>query len=181
VRQTDSSLLDEWEALTDPEHAPADVARHEPAPPPRPLSRQTRTFAVMIRNAMFARVLLCARDDLDGLVRTEQQAARRPDPPREVVMDRRAWDDALERYYDEHDAVGTDADARGPQLLRVGEEEIGEPAGAPEGTTARVRRVVQTLADPAGHRDWVIEAVVDCDASDQTGELVLAATALRQL
>jgi hypothetical protein len=46
---------------------------------------------------------------------------------------------------------------------------------------ARVRRVVQTLADPAGHRDWVIEGVVDCDASDAVGELVLAATALRRL
>jgi hypothetical protein len=41
--------------------------------------------------------------------------------------------------------------------------------------------VVQTIADPAGHRDWVIEAVVDCDASDAAGELVLAATALRRL
>ncbi|QZY30582.1 DEAD/DEAH box helicase [Nocardioides coralli] len=181
VRQTDSSLLDEWEALTDPAHAPADVARHEPAPPPRPLSRQTRSFEVMIRNAMFARVLLCARDDLDALVRTEQQAAGRLDPAREVVMDRRAWDVALEDYYAEHDAIGTDADARGPQLLRIGPEEQGVPAGAPEDSGARIRRVVQTLADPAGHHDWVIEAVVDCDASDETGELVLAATALRRL
>jgi hypothetical protein len=60
-------------------------------------------------------------------------------------------------------------------------EEVGEPAGADDEVLARVRRVVQTLADPAGHRDWVIEATVDCDVSDATGELVLAATALRRL
>ena len=181
VRQTDSSLLDEWEALADPSHVRADVVEHAPPPPPRPLSRQDRAFSVMVRNAMFARVTLCARDDLDGLVRLEREAADRLDPPREVVMTRSAWDAALEAYYAEHDSVGTAGDARGPTYLRVGAEEQGEPAGAPEGTTARVRRVVQTLADPAGDRDWVVEAVVDCDATDAAGELVLAATALRRL
>jgi len=185
VRQTDSSLLDEWESLSDPDHlsaaARAEVVDHAPPPPPRPLSLETRAFEVMIRNAMFARVQRCARDDLDGLVRLEREAADRLDPPREVVMGRSAWDAGLEAYFAEHDAVGTDPDARGPSYLRIGAEERGEPAGAPEGTLARVRRVVQTLADPAGHRDWVIEAVVDCDASDASGELVLAATALRQL
>jgi hypothetical protein len=181
VRQTDSSLLDEWESLGDPEHAPPDVLRHEAPPPPRPLSKQERSFLVMIRNAMFARVQLCARDDLDGLVRIEREAADRVDPPREVVMGRSAWDEALEAYYAEHDTIATDADARGPSYLSIGDEELGEPAGAEEGTAARVRRVVQTLADPAGDRDWVIEGVVDCEASDAVGELVLAATALRRL
>jgi hypothetical protein len=181
VRQTDSSLLDEWESLGDPEHAPPDVLRHEAPPPPRPLSKQQRSFLVMIRNAMFARVQLCARDDLDGLVRIEREAADRVDPPRAVAMGRSAWDEALEAYYAEHDTIQTDADARGPSYLIIGDEELGEPAGAEEGTTARVRRVVQTLADPAGHRDWVIEGVVDCDASDAVGELALAATALRRL
>ena len=135
----------------------------------------------MIRNAMFARVQLCARDDLDRLVRIEREAADRVEPPRAVVMGRSAWDEALEEYYAEHDTIGTDADARGPSYLVIGPEEAGEPAGAEDETTARVRRVVQSIADPAGHRDWVIEAVVDCDASDAAGELVLAATALRRL
>jgi len=181
IRQTDSSLLDEWESLSDPEHAPADVLAHDAPPPPRPLSRQERSFGVMIRNAMFARVQLCARDDLDRLVRIEREAADRVEPPRAVVMGRSAWDEALEEYYAEHDTIGTDADARGPSYLVVGPEETGEPAGAEDGTSARVRRVVQTIADPAGHRDWVIEAVVDCDASDAAGELVLAATGFRAL
>ena len=181
IRQTDSSLLDEWEALNDPAHVRADVAHHEPPPPPRPVSRQERAFAVMIRNAMFARVQLAARDDLDGLVRLEREAADRVEPPREVVMGRSVWDAALEEYYAEHDTVGTGPESRGPSYLHVGAEERGEPAGAPEETVARLRRVVQTLADPEDHRDWVIEAVVDCDASDEAGELVLVATAMRRL
>ena len=57
----------------------------------------------------------------------------------------------------------------------------GEPVGAEEGTTSRVRDVRQTIHDPEGHHDWVIEAVVDCDATDAAGELVLAASAMRRL
>ena len=170
VRQTDSSLLDEWEALTDPDHA---LERGDSPPPPRPLSQQARAFTRMIRNAVFARVELCARDDLDGLVRLELTNAARVDPPLEVVMTRSAWDAALELYYAEHDAIATDPDAHGPAYFHLGEE-----------TTAdgrRIRRVTQTLADPAGHHDWVIEATVDCAASDETGDLVMTCTALREL
>jgi hypothetical protein len=145
------------------------------------LSAQERVLEVMVRNAMFARVAACARDDLDALMRLERAAADRFDPPREVLLTRSRWDSALEEYYAEHDTIGTDADARGPAYFWLGAAGSGEPAGAPEGTTARVRHVRQTLADPQGHRDWVIEAVVDLDATDAAGELVLAATALRSL
>jgi hypothetical protein len=65
------------------------------------------------------------------------------------------------------DIVLTD-DTRGPDLFvlsRVG----------------RSWPVRQTLADPAGHHDWVIEAEVDVDASDELGELVLTTTAMRRL
>ncbi|NPC44610.1 RNA helicase [Nocardioides sp. zg-1230] len=181
VRQTDSSLLDEWEALSDPDHASSAVAHHEPPPPPRPLSKQERPFRVMLRNAMWARVDAVSRDDLDGLVRLERAAADRTDPPRQVVVGRSVWDAALEDYYAEHDRVLTHGDARGPELLVVGEERTGEPVGAEEGTTARLRDVRQTIHDPEDHHDWVIEAVVDCDATDSAGELVLATVAMRRL
>jgi hypothetical protein len=170
VRQTDSSLLDEWESLTDPDavhrHA-LELAEHRPPSNPRPISKQERAFAVMIRNAMFRRVQLVARDDLDGLMALERAGADRTDPPGEVVMTRSAWDAAIEDYYAEHDAVLLDADARGPDLMRV------ERSG-------RSWAVTQTLHDPAGHHDWVIEALVDVDASDDLGELVLVTQAFRR-
>ncbi len=183
IRQTDSSLIDEWEALSHPDLVlgRGSSSWDEPPPPPRPLSAQERVLAVMVRNAMFARVTACARDDLDALMRLERAAADRFEPAREVVMTRSRWDAALEDYYAEHDTIATDADARGPAYFWMGPEEIGEPPGAPEGTTARLRQVRQTLADPQGHRDWVVEAVVDLDATDAAGELVLAATGLRSL
>jgi len=184
IRQTDSSLLDEWEALADPDHVRPAVAHHEPPPPPRPISQQERAFTVMVRNAMWARVEGVARDDLDALVRLERHAADRFDPPRAVVMGRSAWDQAIEDYYAEHDSVGIDADARSPKLLSWTAER-GLPAGVDDGPDApddvRLWRVTQTLDDPAGHHDWVIEAVADLDASDELGELVLAAVAMRRL
>ena len=47
--------------------------------------------------------------------------------------------------------------------------------------TGRVWAARQTLHDPAGDHDWVIEATVDLDASDVAGEAVVLATALRRL
>jgi hypothetical protein len=132
------------------------------------LSQQERAFRVMIRNAMWRRVELVARDDVPGLAALEESDAARVDPPREVVMTREDWDAAIEDYFDEHTSLGTSGDARGPDLFHL------ERAG-------RRWPVRQTLADPAGHHDWVIEAEVDVDASDELGELVLTTTAMRRL
>jgi hypothetical protein len=122
----------------------------------------------MIRNAMFRRVQLVARDDLDGLMALERAAADRTEPPGEVVMTRSAWDAAIEAHYAEHDRVLLDADARGPELLRIDR-------------TGRSWRVTQSLHDPEGHHDWVIEALVDTEASDESGELVLVTQTFRRL
>ncbi|MCL8026065.1 DEAD/DEAH box helicase [Nocardioides bruguierae] len=185
VRQTDSSLLDEWEALTDPEGAllvrGAELADHAPPPPPRPLSAQGRAFEVMVRNAMWSRVAGVARDDLDALMAVERAAADRFEEPREVVMTRSAWDEAIEAYYDEHDEVRTDGDARSPRLLET-TARTGVPAGAdPDGPEVRLLEVRQTLHDPEGHHDWVVEALADLDATDALGELVMPTVAFRRL
>lgn len=161
VRQVDSSLLDEWEALADPDHAPAAVSHHEPPPPPRPLSQQGRVFDVMVRNALWRRVELVARDDVPALAALEPEGSE---------MDSNRWDEAIEGYYEEHERLLTDADARGPALLAIDRVHA-----------AGEWRVVQTLHDPEGHHDWVIEAVVDLPASDETGETVVRTEAMRRL
>ena len=129
VRQTDSSLLDEWEALTDPEHHELHgVGPGAAPPPPRALSQQERPLRVMVRNAMFRRVELVARDDVPALAALERTAAGRVDPPLEVVMDADEWDRALEEYFEEHDRVGTGPDARGPELFTVDPHPAADPA-----------------------------------------------------
>ncbi|NLT31309.1 MAG: DUF3516 domain-containing protein, partial [Propionibacterium sp.] len=162
VRQTDSSLLDEWEALTDPEIVAAraeEFAAGKPPPPPRPITAHERTFTTMIRNAMWHRVQLIADDRWADLGRLEVETADRTDPPGEIVMTPEAWDDALGAYWDEHDDIGLGADARGPAFFVV------QPWDKPgRGWTVR-----QVIDDPDGNRDWSIHAEVDLDASDAAG------------
>ncbi|HEY8583364.1 MAG TPA: DUF3516 domain-containing protein, partial [Capillimicrobium sp.] len=106
VRQTDSSLLDEWEALTDPdavEEAAAAAAAGAPPPPPRPITANERAFSVMVRNAMFQKVQLAARDRFDELARLDAAAGALTDPPSRPVMTEAAWEEALGAYWDEHE------------------------------------------------------------------------------
>ncbi|MGJ3510106.1 DEAD/DEAH box helicase [Enemella sp. A6] len=162
VRQTDSSLLDEWEALTDPELVAAraeDFAAGKPPPPPRPITAHERTFTTMIRNAMWHRVQLIADDRWADLGRLEIETADRTDPPGDVVMTPEAWDDALGAYWDEHDDIGLGADARGPAFFLV----------TPWDKAGRGWNVRQVIDDPEGNRDWSIHAEVDLDASDSAG------------
>ena len=194
IRQTDSSLLDEWEALTDPDAQErlADLEglhAHLGTRPSRPITGNERAFRVMVRNAMFRRVELASRDRFVDLAALERTNAALPEPPRQPLMDEAAWDAALGTYWDDHDTIGTDAAARGPALLAV-EVTTGPPPGAAETATAdgdegapehRLWLVRQTLADPDDDHDWVIEATVDLDASDEAGEPVVLATALRRL
>ena len=168
VRQTDSSLLDEWEALADPEHVRADVAHHEPPPTPRPISKQDRAFRVMIRNAMFRRVELVARDDLDGLMAMERAAADRTDPPGEV----------------RDDPLGLGPGDRGV-LRRARPGAAGRRRPRPG--AARGQGVRPHLAGhpddprPRGPPRLGDRGRVDLDASDEAGELVLRTTAMRNL
>jgi len=173
VRQTDSSLLDEWEALTDPEsiaRVAAAKAAGEASPPPRPITANARAFVVMVRNAMFQKVQLASRDDADGLAQLEVAAAALIDAPGKVAMDASAWETALGAYWEEYDSMATGSDARSPELLMIDRN----PAGA--GAKARVWTVRQIIEDPAEHHDFAIVATVDLAASDAAAEAVLRTT-----
>jgi len=163
VRQTDSSLLDEWEALTDPEsvaRASAAMAAGALPPPARPLTANLRSFTVMVRNAMFQRVQLAARDRWDALAQLEAASAALTDPPGKVAMSEAAWEEALGAYWDEHESMGSGPDARSPQLLMIDRD----------GRRWTVRQIID---DPEGHHDFSIVAEIDLDACDQAGEPVI--------
>ena len=166
VRQTDSSLLDEWEALTDPEsveRATAAAAAGAPPPPPRPITGNERAFGVMVRNAMFQKVQLAARDRFEELAQLDAAAAALSDPPARPSMTAAAWEEALGAYWEEHETLGSGPQARSPDLLIVERH-----AGPPRTWTVR-----QIIDDPEGHRDFAIVATVDLDASDAAGEPVI--------
>ncbi len=154
VRQTDSSLLDEWEQLTNPDR-PDEVAEVVPAQP-KAITANDRAFRVLVRNAMFRRVELAARRRWDELAELSDD------------LDADAWRAAVEPYFEEHDEIGTGPDARGPRMLLIEREP----------TRWRVQQIID---DPEGDHDWRITAEVDLAASDEAGELVLVDRGFHQL
>ncbi|GAB3622163.1 DEAD/DEAH box helicase [Mariniluteicoccus endophyticus] len=171
IRQTDSSLLDEWEALTDPEavaRAAAERAAGKPPAPPRPVTGNERAFRAMVRTAMFRRVELAARDRFEELAAMEASECAKTDPPLEVVMTVDRWDDALGAYFDDHDEILVDAEARGPGLFMVDKG-------------AKAWTVRQIVHDPEGDHDWQMLAEVPLEASDLAGSAVVRTLAFERL
>jgi hypothetical protein len=162
VRQVDSSLLDEWEALSHPELVEEPLAsagrtalgaREAP-----PVSSNGRAFSVMVRNACFRRVQLAARRDWPALGELDEG----------VGWDSARWEVAFSPYFSEHAEVGTGPYARGPALWQV------EKSG-------RRWKVRQVIDDPEGAHEWAILAEVDLDASDERGEAALLPTGVERL
>jgi len=156
VRQVDSSLLDEWEQLVNP----AETAASQPGqtvlpPPPHKLTSNPRAFMILVRNELFRRVQLAAFEKYDELGELDAASGFTAD----------AWADAMDAYYSEHDHLGTDADARSSAMLIIEQ-------GAEEWT------VRQIFADPEGHHDWGISAVVDLAESNAAGQAVVRVTAV---
>ncbi|HET7761525.1 MAG TPA: DUF3516 domain-containing protein [Phycicoccus sp.] len=151
VRHTDSSLLDEWEALANPDDEPVTKVR---APSEgRALSANPRALRVMVRQSMFRRVELLSRGHYEALAALD------------AGLDAEAWQDAHAEYLTEYDGIGTGPEARGPALFHVTEE-------------ADRWLVVQILDDPDGDHDWRITAELDLAATDEAGEVVLLFTGL---
>ena len=94
-------------------------------------------------------------------------------------MTRSAWDAAIEEYYAEHDTRRHRRRRPRPGAARH-RADHGEPPARPR-TPRRCGGSARPSHDPEGHHDWVIEAVVDLDASDEAGELVLATVAMHRL
>ena len=154
VRQVDSSLLDEWEKLRNPDQ-PGAAQPVEERPPA--VTRNIRAFRVLVRNALFRRVELAARRQWHELGELDGGSG----------WDADAWADALEPYFEQHAEIGTGPDARGPALLIITEQ----PGRW---------QVRQVFDDPAGDHDWGISAEVDLAASDEAGTAAVEITEVNQ-
>jgi superfamily II RNA helicase len=162
VRQVDSSLLDEWEALAAGAGTGEEPERPTLDETPTAVTANPRAFRVLVRNAMFRRVELAALRRFDELGGLDAEAG----------WDSDAWREALAPYFAEHGdgetAIGTGPNARGPQLFSVTEE-------------SERWLVRQVLDDPAGDRDWGITAEIDLAASNEQGTPAVWVTAVEPL
>ncbi|MCU1481584.1 MAG: hypothetical protein JWQ19_2370 [Subtercola sp.] len=169
VRQVDSSLLDEWEELTNPAEVQGEadlvtgVGRGVTAvlpPAPRSVVSNVRAFRILVRNELFRRVQLAALDKVDEL--GELEAATGSGFTREM------WADALDAYFDEYDFLGTGAAARAASMI-----------GITEGPA--VWAVRQTFDDPEGDHAWGIDAEVDLAESAEQGVAIIRVLGVNSL
>lgn len=161
IRQVDSSLLDEWEKMRDPNYQR--VETREVRPPgaeeaAQDITRDPKAFTAAIRNRMF--------NFLRGLVNRDfEQALTHLSSPEDT--DGQPWtttrlEDALEGYLAEHQRICLDPEARNTRHTYVLPAE-----------DKRSWRVQQMLVDPEGHNDWVAEFEIDLAASQAKAEPVL--------
>lgn len=144
VRSIDSSLLDEWEKIRNPEFVSKDVAdpiEAAKASTEFDVTRDAKAFEVMIRNEAFRFVRALAVGDAEEA--TGRLANEDPKQLEELIGTQ------IRPYFDEHERILTDGRARAPVHLRITKDE-------PQRWT-----VEQTLVDAEEHNDWAVRFTLD--------------------
>ena len=162
LRQVDSSLLEEWERMRDPDYQPAGTGGLDLRPPrpeePPDVTRDTTAFTAALRTRVFSflRAWSIGHDE-SALAGIDSPADGTGEPW--TVARLRA---AREAHRAEHSGLRLDPEARNLRHTHV------QPA---DDRTAW--RVQQMLVDTEGLNDWVAEFHVDLAASRDAGEPVL--------
>ena len=167
IRQVDSSLLDEWEKMRDPNYRPTETK--EARPPgteeaARDITRDPKAFTAAIRTRIFSFLRGVVIGDYEQALSSVQSAgsgildpASSPEP---WTPDRlRAAADA---FFVEHQQIRLDPDARNLRHTHVVPSE-----------DKKSWRVQQVLVDPDEHNDWIVEFEVDIIRSRDLSEPVL--------
>jgi len=161
IRQIDSSLLDEWEKMRDPNYQRAETKEARPPGAEEAaadITRDTKAFTAAIRNRVFA--------FLRGLVNQDYEQAianlTSPQDPDGAPWSADRLQQALDAYHAEHERIRLDPNARNIRHTYVIPAE-----------DKRTWRVQQMLVDPEGHNDWVAEFEADLAGSREAGEPAL--------
>ena len=157
VHTVDSSLVDEWERAGEGRGADAVPPSEEDA-----VVRDRRGVTVLVRNALFRRVSIASRDSLEGPIPFDA-AVELGRLDAEWGFAQRRWRDALDAFFEEHQGIVIDGDARSASYLALDEADE---------KTDHVWHAVQTFKDEEGDRDFAIVADVDLDATQEEGEAI---------
>ena len=164
IKQTDSSILDEWEKMRDPAYIRAETA---PLRPPgaeeadRDITRNPKIFTAAIRTRIFAFLraitLLNFEAALQALFASEG-------PQSEQSGDTPAWtpetlQEIIDRYKLEHGQIRLDPEAHNVRHTYV------KPSD-----DKKTWRVEQVLIDTLDLNDWMVSMEVDMEASRTAGD-----------
>lgn len=153
VRSVDSSLVDEWAAA-------GEDSAFDAAPPSGAdvVVADRRGMTLLVRNALFRRVSLAARERADELGELDEAWG----------MGELRWRRALEAFFEAHEELLVDGDARSTAFFTIDESDELKPAA--EG--GHMWHVHQIFHDSDGDHDFGIMADVDLDATQEESEAV---------
>lgn len=146
IRSVDSSLVDEW----------ASAGSDAGALPPQlkdAVVKDRRGLHLLVRNALFQRVRLAARNKVDDLGELDEDWG----------YGKLRWQRVLDAFFEAHVELLTDADARSAAFLSI--DETAEE-------TDHIWHVHQVFSDSDGDRDFGIMADVDLDATQDGDGIV---------
>lgn len=159
IRSVDSSLLDEWERLRNPNYVPRETAGEEALPEqPEDITRNRKNFTALIRNNVFAIVRALATDNYEAVLAGLDTPADLDGNP--WTLDRLAK--IMDAYYVDHKRILLDPNARNIRHTYVLPAEDG-----------RSWRVQQILVDPEEHNDWMVDLHIDLARARELNQPVL--------
>ena len=155
VRNVDSSLLDEWQKLRDPEYksGKTDAA---PAGKAVAFTRQRPSFIRSVRNAVFDVVKALSQHDVAKVLEQIE-----PQDPDAQPWTRPRIEKLLDAYFAGHERIRLDPEARAAKHTRITED-------SPRRWTCE-----QIVVDPEEWNDWSLRFVIDLDRCDAVGSAVL--------
>ena len=160
IRQVDSSLLDEWEKMRDPDYQR--VEAREVRPPgadeaAADVTRDTKAFTAAVRIRIFGFLRGLVVGDLEGAL-----AGVSPVEAVEGTWTAERLRAALDAYQVDHQRICLDPEARNARhtYVKVAEDK-------------RTWKVQHVLVDPEGHNDWMMEFTVDLLESRRVREPVM--------
>jgi hypothetical protein len=161
IKQTDSSILDEWEKMRDPLYQRIDEA---PIRPPgaeeadRDITRDIKAFTALIRTRIFAFLRAVGKLDFEGALLSLCEDAEGEERSA-ATIEETAWSpDRLrvifERYRVNHGGIRLDPEARNVRHTYVTPLE-----------NKAAWRVEQALVDENNDNDWMVQVEIDLHAS----------------
>lgn len=171
LRQIDSSLVEEWEKMRDPDYRAPSVDTEEIRPPgaeeaARDITRDAKAFTGTIRNRIFTFLRALISSDYDaalllcGTPPPDPEASSGAEPVNRWTAERLRK--AMDAYHTDHDRLRLDPEARNIRHTYVMPSE-----------DRRSWRVQQMLVDAEEANDWVAEFHVDLAESRAAGEPVM--------
>jgi hypothetical protein len=156
LRGVDSSLLDEWEKMRDPDYVPRELAAATSSQPAHlpPLTRDKRAFTRLVRADIFE--LLKALDRRQWSAVLEQLAT--PEDADGVAWTAARLESVLADYRSGHERIRLDPEARSTPYTRI-RDGVDDEKGC--------WLIEQILLDPEEANDWAVGLLVDLAKSDE--------------